>query len=641
MKKAGLVAALVIGAALATALPSWAQFQRYDYIWARSTNGAALTLDGVLNEPQWAQAESLVITSNTIGAIPGSGYKGEGGLGVSDPNRGVFRFLVVDNQLWMGVTVRDSSIGGSALFNRFDGLLMSIKQHQLAARPAPTGEHLISWWWPPESGDTQPLAINKPMSMKGVWRPAWTMPDSAIKPVTAAQLQAWDARYVINGIANSDTLADVGYTIEMRFDLGMNGYNAQQAAGDIVEWNCSLYDMDWFWPVTSLFRYGASRTWIQGPWGGDAWYHNEHILVRPDVTVNTAVLPAFGPDLVIPNGQVFPAPTIDGRLDEPVWARAAHLDIRRDDTVLRASYPNEGAFRSGQDQANVNGGQAIVQDPEDATMKYFYKGTKLYIGLDVRDAVVQSHPLESRWDGGLLSINDRVKRGPDLNLLGHRLSFHIGPAGTLVASDSLVALMTSGAVQAAITLKPGTTLDTLGLDTDTGWQAEFALDLTQFGYPADLGDHAVYLGMDVYDGDSYPVITDSYGTRTWFFRPSENQDGACVAFLDPTTFIATDVGGNLAPQRLELLGNFPNPFRVNTAVRFRLPQPSRVTLEIYDLAGRAVATRDAGLQPAGEGSIPVQRFASRAGVYLYKLRVTDATSGASRGTLTGKMMVLR
>ncbi len=51
MKKAGFVTALVAGAALLSALPSWAQFQRYDYTYARSTNGAALTLDGKLDEP--------------------------------------------------------------------------------------------------------------------------------------------------------------------------------------------------------------------------------------------------------------------------------------------------------------------------------------------------------------------------------------------------------------------------------------------------------------------------------------------------------------------------------------------------------------------------------------------------------------
>ena len=55
------------------------------------------------------------------GAIPGSGYFNEfiaPGVTPTDPNRAVFKFLVVGNQLWIGATVRDSSIGGNAEFNR-------------------------------------------------------------------------------------------------------------------------------------------------------------------------------------------------------------------------------------------------------------------------------------------------------------------------------------------------------------------------------------------------------------------------------------------------------------------------------------------------------------------------------------------
>src|SRR5512134_2583516 len=196
MKRAVLVTALVAGAVLATVLPSQAQFQRYDTMWARSTNGAPLTLDGYMNEPQWAQAESVLVRYPLDNGIPGSGWKDEGGFPATDRTYAVFRFLTVGDQLWMCATVRDSSIGGSSLFNRFDGLLMSIKNHANGSRPATAGEHLISWW-------------------------------------------------------ASDTTADVGYTIEMRCDMPLNGYDITRPEGDVVEWNCSVYDVDWFWPLAN------------------------------------------------------------------------------------------------------------------------------------------------------------------------------------------------------------------------------------------------------------------------------------------------------------------------------------------------------------------------------------------------------
>ena len=80
-----------------------------------------------------------------------------------------------------------------------------------------------------------------------------------------------------------------------------------------------------------------------------------------------------------------------------------------------------GPWRSGQYQPPVNGGLAAVLDPGDATVKYFFKNDSLYLGFDVRDAVVQHHPVFDRWDGFIVTVNDRTIRGPDNNLIGRRL----------------------------------------------------------------------------------------------------------------------------------------------------------------------------------------------------------------------------
>ena len=52
-----LTAVLLLGAAIACVSPALGQAKREDAIWARSTNGAAITLDGVLSEPAWALAD--------------------------------------------------------------------------------------------------------------------------------------------------------------------------------------------------------------------------------------------------------------------------------------------------------------------------------------------------------------------------------------------------------------------------------------------------------------------------------------------------------------------------------------------------------------------------------------------------------
>ena len=52
-----------------------------------------------------------------------------------------------------------------------------------------------------------------------------------------------------------------------------------------------------------------------------------------------------------------------------------------------------------------------------------------------------------------------------------------------------------------------------------------------------------------------------------------------------------------------------------------------------------VHQRALGLQSAGERSVSLDRLATT-GVYLYRLRVSDPSSGASRGALSGKLMFM-
>lgn len=58
------------------------------------------------------------------------------------------------------------------------------------------------------------------------------------------------------------------------------------------------------------------------------------------------------------------------------------------------------------------------------------------------------------------------------------------------------------------------------------------------------------------------------------------------------------VGG--VPARFALHGTHPNPGRTGALVRFSLPDASRATLALYDLAGRRLWSRDVGVLGAGE-----------------------------------------
>ncbi|GBD02102.1 T9SS type A sorting domain-containing protein [Rhodothermus bifroesti] len=89
--------------------------------------------------------------------------------------------------------------------------------------------------------------------------------------------------------------------------------------------------------------------------------------------------------------------------------------------------------------------------------------------------------------------------------------------------------------------------------------------------------------------------------------------------LTPTGIRQGSLGSR--PERFLLHANYPNPFRNSTTLAFSLPQPTRVTLTVYNLLGQEVATlvQDALLE-AGTHQV---RFDARdlpAGLYLYQLR---------------------
>ena len=637
MKRVGFLATLVV-AGLALAAVSHAQPPRQDAIWARSTAGAPIVLDGVLNEAVWSQAESKTIDWAADAGIPGSGFKPEGGFLPTDPTHATVKFLTVGKYLYMGVVLPDVSIGGSKNFNRFDGLLMSIKDHLSANRPAPPGEHFYVWW------DNDPAAVDPQAPGK---QPAFAggrfAANPSYSPRTPEQIAAWDAVTVVNGTSNNDLNGpDVSWTVEMRFDLTASGYNITQPQGDIVEFNLSIYDCDNYWPLVPI-NLASNRVWWQGPWGNSNGYNEVRIHCRPNVTVSTSPLPYLAPEVIVPNGSMFPSPNIDGLLNDAVWANAPRIDIRYGDDALRNSYPGILKWRGGQYQPTVNGGQAAVLDPADATVKYFFLDDSLFFGFDVRDGAVQSYPLTDRMDGFVLGVYDHTARESfDNTLQPHRLTFDVSPTGGARTADFLTTLVNNGGARVKLVLKPGTTLDTTGTDVDAGYTAELMLDLTKFGYPHLLGDGLVFFNVNHYDGDSFVPFTDSYGTRTWWAAEYDNSCCPPWGYMDRFEKILTDVPRpGAGTSAFQLRNAAPNPFRTATTLHYLLGADSRVTLEMYDAQGRVVHRGDLGVQAAGERTSFVAGFQGKTGVYLYRLRMNDPQSGAEQASLIGRLLVVR
>lgn len=97
--------------------------------------------------------------------------------------------------------------------------------------------------------------------------------------------------------------------------------------------------------------------------------------------------------------------------------------------------------------------------------------------------------------------------------------------------------------------------------------------------------------------------------------------------------------GNPAHYILEQ--NYPNPFNPATVISYQLGQDSFVTLEVYDILGREVATLVKGKETAGIH--PVEFNASRlaSGIYFYRIEAGPNIGQERNFTETKKMVLIR
>lgn len=86
---------------------------------------------------------------------------------------------------------------------------------------------------------------------------------------------------------------------------------------------------------------------------------------------------------------------------------------------------------------------------------------------------------------------------------------------------------------------------------------------------------------------------------------------------------STDLGG------FHLFQNYPNPFNPSTSFNFDLPEPSRVSLVIYDVLGRQVAELVNGVYESGYHSVQWNGNNIASGVYFARIAATD-TQGSIR-----------
>jgi hypothetical protein len=108
--------------------------------------------------------------------------------------------------------------------------------------------------------------------------------------------------------------------------------------------------------------------------------------------------------------------------------------------------------------------------------------------------------------------------------------------------------------------------------------------------------------------------TVPFGTTTLEYRLRQIDVDGTDAYSDPTTVRLQ------SPDAVTLKAPFPNPARAGVTVQYTLPEATTVTLEVFDLLGRRVATVADGPREAPGEEIQISTSSLAPGVYFLRLQ---------------------
>ena len=164
------------------------------------------------------------------------------------------------------------------------------------------------------------------------------------------------------------------------------------------------------------------------------------------------------------------------------------------------------------------------------------------------------------------------------------------------------------------------------------FDARFSTNRILEAYPADAQSIAKY--PITIRSTEYPLTVSweikNDGTKTFTLGVGQNEkiisqcamhgNGTIKISGNATSLLITVEGRREVPEEFSLSQNYPNPFNPVTAIQYALPQPAHVTLKVFDILGREVATLVSADQEAGFKNINFDASALSSGMYLYKIQ---------------------
>ncbi len=198
--------------------------------------------------------------------------------------------------------------------------------------------------------------------------------------------------------------------------------------------------------------------------------------------------------------------------------------------------------------------------------------------------------------------------------------------------DSVASLFNGMSVETII-LHPIT--GNLWVSNDSRGTDKTVANLTWFEY--DLENNKF---LDSFSWDDTTTAPDQYprgfdfsvdGKTAYFGTFAQGTARVQKATNTATSIIVSD---KLVPSGYSLKQNYPNPFNPNTTIKYTIPNKERVTLKIYDMLGREVATLVNEVKIAGSYQVDFNALNLSTGMYVYRIT-------AGKFTANRRMMLIK
>ena len=302
---------------------------------------------------------------------------------------------------------------------------------------------------------------------------------------------------------------------------------------------------------------------------------------------------------MLPNGNL----TLfdNGNLHSPPYSRAVEYQI--DDTAMTATlvweYRNNPDFYSpamGSNRQLSNGNRIIgwgLISTGSAEITELDPNNEVIFEANLPDTMINYRAFKFQWKTDLFTLS----------------SYNIGFGTVPLGQTAALTLMIRNNSQ-----------DSLNITGFYHTNMSFLPD-KEVPFTIHSGEEAPLIIKYTPDSSSLEYTTD----RLYILSENPGERIAQVVKLSGETITQAN-DNNEIPFVFNLDQNYPNPFNPSTRISYQIPKDGLVTLKVFDMLGKRVATLVNKRESAGRYEVNFDASRLSSGVYIYKLRIGDLVS---------------